>query len=93
MMIRSIDPSIDYNEWFKRLDTQLHESTNQNSIIVLKVVRPTNKNTFNKTLETRVINRTSHPGCTLSLFHKIKNVKITPFVGILKLFVENLKHF
>ena len=36
-------PSVNYNYNFKRLHTQLNEPTNQNSIKVLKVVRPTNK--------------------------------------------------
>ena len=38
IMIYKITPSVDYNYWLKRLDT-----TNQNSIKVLKVVEPTNK--------------------------------------------------
>ena len=36
-------PSVDYNYWLKRLDTQLNETTNQNLIKVLKVVMPTNE--------------------------------------------------
>ena len=35
-------PIVD-NYWLKRLDTQLNEPTMKNSIIVLKVVKPTNK--------------------------------------------------
>ena len=34
--------SVDFNKWSKRLDTQLHELTNQNSIKVPKVIKPTN---------------------------------------------------
>ena len=30
--------SVDYNYWFKRLDTHLNEPTNQNSIKATKVV-------------------------------------------------------
>ena len=45
MMIHKIIPSVDYNEWSKRLDTQLNETANQNST---KVVEPTNKKTCNK---------------------------------------------
>ena len=41
IMIHKITPSVDYNYWLKRLDT-----TNQNSIKVLKVVEPTNKKTL-----------------------------------------------
>ena len=32
-MIYKITPSIDHNQWLKRLDTQLNEPTNENSII------------------------------------------------------------
>ena len=34
------NPSVDYNQWWKRLDTQLNKPTNQNSIKVPKVVEP-----------------------------------------------------
>ena len=34
MMIYKIPPSVDYNKWMKRLDTQLNKPTNLNSIIV-----------------------------------------------------------
>ena len=33
MMIHKIIPSRDYNQWLKRLDTQLYEPTNQNSFL------------------------------------------------------------
>ena len=46
MIIHKITPSIDYNLWFKRLDTQLNEPTNQNWIKVPKVVKPTKKKTL-----------------------------------------------
>ncbi len=46
MMIHKIAPSEDYNQWLKRLDTQLTEATNQNSIKVLNFVNPTNKKTL-----------------------------------------------
>ena len=36
-------PSVDYNQWLKRLDTQLNEPTYKNSIKVPKVAKPTNK--------------------------------------------------
>ena len=38
-----ITPSVDYNQLLKRLDTQLNEPTNQNSIISAKVANPKNK--------------------------------------------------
>ena len=39
-------PSEDCNQWLKRLDIQLNEPTNQNSIKVLKVVKLTTKKTI-----------------------------------------------
>ena len=53
-------PFVDYNKGLKSLDTQLNKPTNQNSIEVLKVVKPTKKKTllynfgdkFNKHLTT-----------------------------------------
>ena len=36
-------PSVDYNEWLKRFDTQLNEPTIQNAIKVPKAVKPKNK--------------------------------------------------
>ena len=42
MMIHKCIPSIDYNKWLKRLDTQFNEPTNKNSIKVPKVVNPKN---------------------------------------------------
>ena len=34
------------SHWFKRLDIQINELTNQNSIKVPKVIKPTNKKTL-----------------------------------------------
>ena len=45
-MIHKINPAVDYNKWLRRLDTQLNEPNNQNSIKVPKVVKPTNKKTL-----------------------------------------------
>ena len=39
-------PFVDYNQWLKRLDTQLNETTNQNYIKVPKVAKPKNKKTL-----------------------------------------------
>ena len=39
-------PAVDYNQWFKRLNTQLYEPTNQISIKVPKVDKPKNKKTL-----------------------------------------------
>ena len=46
MMIYKITPSVDYNWWLKRLDTQINEPTNQYSIKVPKIVKPMNKKTL-----------------------------------------------
>ena len=55
--ILHITISVNYNFYLKRLDTQLNEPTNQNSILVPKVVKPTNKKRLwykcNKTTSTR----------------------------------------
>ena len=39
-------PSVDYNYWLKRLDTHLSEPTNQNSVKVPKVAKPTKRKTL-----------------------------------------------
>ena len=46
MIIHKIIPSVDYNKWLKRLDTQNNEPTNQISRKVPEVVKPTNKKTL-----------------------------------------------
>ena len=46
MMIFKITPPVDYYQWLNRLDTQLNEPPNQNSIKVPKLVKPKNKKTF-----------------------------------------------
>ena len=44
MLINKNTLYVDYNQWLKRLDTQLNEPNNQN--VVLKVDKPTNKETL-----------------------------------------------
>ena len=44
-MIQKTAPSVDYNNLFENLNTQLKKETNQNSIKVPKFVKPTNKKT------------------------------------------------
>ena len=61
MMIHKIIPTVDYNLWLKRLDIQLNEPTNQNSLKVPKVVKSTNKKMCYKTFETREINNPMSP--------------------------------
>ena len=46
MMINKITSSVDYNKWLKRFNTQLNKSTDQNSIEVPKVVKPTKNKTL-----------------------------------------------
>ena len=46
MMIHKITPTVDYNWWFKHLDTQLNKTTNRNSIKVPKVINPMNNKKF-----------------------------------------------
>ena len=55
-MIHKIKPFVDYNQWLKRLDTQLNKP-----IKVSKVVKPTNKETLLKTMGTSVINSPMSP--------------------------------
>ncbi len=55
------------------LDTQLNKPTNQNSLKVPNVVKPTNKKRYYKTLETSVINS---PLAPLSLWYKGKNCTV-----------------
>ena len=43
MMKLKITPSVDYNQWLNRLNTQLNRPFNQNSMKVPKVVNPKNK--------------------------------------------------
>ena len=46
MLKHKITPSVDYNIWLKRLDTQLNKPSNQNSVKFPKVIKPTNKKTL-----------------------------------------------
>ena len=61
MIIHKITPIVYYIWWLKRKHTQLNEPTNQNSIKVPKVVKPSNKKRLNKTFWTSVINRPLSP--------------------------------
>ena len=60
-MINKITYFVNINWWLKRLDTQINEPTNQNSIKVPKIVKPTNKKNYYKTLGTSVINDPMSP--------------------------------
>ena len=66
-----ITMSVDCNWRLKRLDTQLYEPTNQNSLKFPKVIKPMNKKRYYKTLETSVINSQLSP-LSLSLIHITK---------------------
>ena len=52
IMIHEITPSVDKNSWFKCLNISLYEPTNQKTLKVHKVVKPTIRKRCNKTLET-----------------------------------------
>ena len=54
MMIHTITPFVDYNNWLKRLDIKLNEPTNQNLIKAAK-------STIKKTLGTSLINNPMTP--------------------------------
>ena len=41
-----ITPSVDCNQWLKRLNTQRNKPTNQISVENPKIVKPTNKKTL-----------------------------------------------
>ena len=60
MMIHKIIPSVDYNSWLKRLDTQLNELTYQNLIKVPK--------RYHKPLRTSEINSPMSPPSLISSF-------------------------
>ena len=68
MMIHKITLSVHKNWWLKRLNTQLNESTNQNSLKSSKLLRKR----YYKNLGTNVIN-IKHPFVpTISVFFHIK---------------------
>ena len=46
MMIQKINLNVDYNQWFKRLNTLLNEPGKQNSIKSPEVVKATNKKPY-----------------------------------------------
>ena len=56
MIIHKFTAFVDYNQWLKRLDTQINKATNQISKKVTKVVMTLNKKRYNKTLGTSVVN-------------------------------------
>ena len=65
-MIHQIIPSVNYNLWLKRLNTQLNESTNQTE--VYKVIIQRRRNWQYKTLGTSVINSPMFPMSFLKLW-------------------------
>ena len=54
MIIHKITPSVDHNKWFKRKDTQVHESTNQNFKKSPKLLSQQMRKYYYKTLGTSV---------------------------------------
>ena len=55
MVIVKITPSVVYNWWLERLDTQLNKPTNQNSLKVPNFVHQRIRKRYYKTLGTSVI--------------------------------------
>ena len=55
-MTHKITPSVDYNQWLKRLNTQHNKPTNQNSLTSQKLLSQRMKKRYCKTLGTDVIN-------------------------------------
>ncbi len=41
MVMHKMSPSVDYNQWLKRLDTNINEPTNHNVTKVIKVIKQT----------------------------------------------------
>ena len=92
--IYKITPSVDCNKWLKRLDTQLDKSINQNSSKVPKVVEPTNKKTYYKTLGTSVINSPLPPPSLENITSVFTLYKTCPTVtGISKSSLKSLEQF
>ncbi len=61
MMINKISPSVDYNHWLKRFNTQLSKQTNKNSINSPKLLSQQIRKKYYKTLGTSVINSPMSP--------------------------------
>ena len=57
-MIHKIIPSVAFNYWLKRSDTQLNEPTNQN---LIKCFESTNKKTLLLSFRTSVLNSPMSP--------------------------------
>ena len=77
-------PSVDYDEWLKRLDTYLNEPSKQIVIKVHKIVKLT-KTFFYNTLGTRERNNLLSPS-SLTLMH-IKLIYILGLLGICHLYI------
>ena len=54
-MIHKITPSVDYNQWLTRLNTQPNETANQNSLKSPKLLSQRKRRRYFKTLGTSVI--------------------------------------
>ena len=69
-------PSVDYNQWLKRLDTQLNQLTNQNLINVPKVVKVEKWKSYFKTLGTCVKNYHNVPSLPVENYIITKLLKV-----------------
>ena len=65
MMTHKITPSVDYNLWLKRLDTQLNEPTNQ----IPKLLSQRIRKRYNKTLGTSVLNSPMSPPSLILMYY------------------------
>ena len=83
-----ITPSVDLNQWLKRLYTQLYELTNQNSMRVPKIVKPTNKKTLLYNFWDKCDKQPlslcnyafNHCGCFFNLSSIVFSLKIPDFI-------------
>ena len=101
MMTHKITPSVDLNQWLKRLNTQLNKPINQNSLTSPKLLSQRMRKRYCKTLGTDVINSPLLP-CSLANQSFMNNFMVTTgglfaiytrlpnpgFIDILKLLVR-----
>ena len=86
-IVNKITAFIDYNQWLKRLETQLDEPTNQNSLKLQRLISQQLRKHYFKTLGTSVINykKVNIPSLSdfkqsyefiLTEVNKVKNLKL-----------------
>ena len=70
LLIHKIIPSVDQNKWLKRLNTQLNEPTDQNSLQSPKLLGQRIRKHQYKTLETSVIKSPKSPTFLSAAAHR-----------------------